>query len=104
MRTDRTHYTVPGREAYDIELYPPPPGLIVNCFSCWGVQTKGLPDKFTIAWSPLDKIPASAKRRALQMVKSVPKPVWKDFECTCGQAHEPAGPTHVEGCFYHVPF
>lgn len=67
-KTDKTHHTVPEREAFDIALHPAPPGMIVNCFSCYGVQTKGRPDAHTVAWSPLDKIPASAKRRAQEML------------------------------------
>lgn len=105
MRTDKTHYTVPERVAYDIELTPPPPGMEVNCFSCYGVQRKGLPDKHTVAWSPLDRIPASAKRRALEMIRTPePAPPYVPWECSCGRPDEPAGPTHRDGCFYFIPF
>lgn len=107
MRTDRTHYTVPEREAFDIELNPPPPGMIVNCFSCYGVQTKGRPDKHTVAWSPLDRIPASAKKRALEMVKA-PEPAadgHKAIYCTCHVNERGWGEHHAEHCeFYGIPF
>lgn len=107
MRTDRTHYTVPEREAYDIELNPPPPGMIVNCFSCYGVQTKGRPDKHTVAWSPLDRIPASAKRRALEMIspQRPEKPSSEPLLCDCNTPHKgKIGEHHHENCYMWCPF
>lgn len=107
MRTDRTHYTVPEREAYDIELYPPPPGMIVNCFSCYGVQTKGRPDKHTVAWSPLDRIPASAKKRAREMIKTPEpaRPSRKPFGCDCDATDKTMmGEHHAESCDMWCPF
>lgn len=105
MRTDRTHYTVPELVAFDIALNPPPPGMVVNCISCWGVSRQGVPDAHTVAWYPLAKVPASARQRAQQMVKAPdPAPPYVPWECSCGRPDEPAGPTHRDGCFYFIPF
>ena len=106
-RSDKTHYTVPDRVAYDIVDNPPPPGMEVNCFSCWGVQRKGLPDRHTIAWSPLDRIPASAKARAVAMIMApVPgKPAPRPFLCTCDAADKAQiGDHHHQSCEYYCPF
>ena len=64
------HYTVPELVAYDIAITPPPPGAMVNCISCYGVSRSGLPDAHTVAWYPLAKIPASAKKRAHGMISN----------------------------------
>lgn len=105
--TDKTHYTVPELVAFDIATNPPPPGVTVNCISCWGVSRSGLPDGHTVAWYPLAKTPASAKRRAMEMIKmpdSVPsKPVPLPFACTCDANDDWYGFHHAGHCSYHDP-
>lgn len=107
MRTDRTHYTVPELVAFDIATNPPPPGMVVNCISCWGVSRQGVPDAHTIAWYPLAKVPASARQRAQQMVKA-PEPAadeHKAIYCTCHVNERGWGEHHAEHCeFYGIPF
>lgn len=106
-RTSKTHYTVPEFVAYDIVENPPPPGMVVNCISCWNVSRQGLPDKHTVAWYPLFKTPASAKQRAREMtgiaaiVTKEPRP----FVCTCA-ANDNAGigEHHSRSCEFYCPF
>lgn len=68
-RTNKKHYTVPELVAYDIVDNPPPPGMAVNCISCYGVSRQGVPDAHTVAWYPLARTPASAKLRARMMIQ-----------------------------------
>lgn len=99
MRTDRTHYTVPELVAFDIELNPPPTGMVVNCISCWGVSRQGVPDAHTVAWYPLAKVPASAKQRARQMINpSAPGDSPVAYHCTCDAKDAEWGGHHSANC------
>lgn len=104
-RTDRTHYTVPDMVAYDIVENPPPPGMVVNCISCWNVSRQGLPDKHTVAWYPLFKTPASAKKRAREMTRTPESVPSSPFRCTCYANDHEWGYHHADDCcIYGIPF
>lgn len=105
-RTDKTHYTVPELVAYDIAEVPPPPGMVVNCISCWGVSRQGVPDGHTVAWYPLAKTPASAKERARIMTRTPnpDEPAPRPFVCTCEATDKSMGDHHRGDCELFCPF
>lgn len=104
-RTDKTHYTVPDLVAYDIATTPPPPGMVVNCISCWGVSRQGIPDGHTVAWYPLAKMPAGARARAATMFRlAEPEALPDPKGCNCGAEDKAFGPWHSEKCPEYFPF